>query len=353
MNKERIEYYAHLTVTVIGVALAAFLVIRYLFVPVLPFLIAWGVAFLVRPAAAYLSRKIRLPKKIISATLAACAVVVGIGAVTGITAYGLSELWQLLTDFASNERLYEILAKIADPIGSLFGEGEGAAELEQYLGDTLSGAISSLLGGIVSILTTAVKRIPSVLFFLLITVISAVYFALYLDKINARVRAILPDRIENALCRFKNSFFSVGLKYIRSYLLLMLITFAVMLVGFLVLGVQGALLLSVIVALLDILPLIGVGTVLVPWSIFEIIFGSVPLGIGLIVLLVVHEIIRQLAEPRIIGKSLGIHPIISLILLYVGYSVFGFFGLIAVPLVCVIAACFKGGSDKNEPSEVA
>ncbi|MBO5879672.1 MAG: AI-2E family transporter, partial [Clostridia bacterium] len=91
-----------------------------------------------------------------------------------------------------------------------------------------------------------------------------------------------------------------------------------------------------VVAVLDLLPLIGVGTVLVPWSIFEFVLGNTGRGIGLIVLLVAHELIRQFAEPRIIGKNLGVHPIISLILLYVGYGAFGFFGILLVPLFAIV-----------------
>ena len=94
-------------------------------------------------------------------------------------------------------------------------------------------------------------------------------------------------------------------------------------------------------ALLDALPLIGVGTLLVPWSIYQFIFGDVRVGVGLLVLFGVHEILRQITEPKIIGKSLGIHPVLSLILLYVGYSIFGFFGLLLIPIAAVVVNTIK------------
>lgn len=336
MNREKLEIYAHLTLTVIGVALAVLIILRYLFLPALPFFIAWAVAFAVRPAAVFLSRKCRLPRKATSAILAAVTILVGISAVVGLGIWGISAAWRFLSDFATDDRLFEILSQIADPIGSIFGDGEGAARLEEYLGDTLKGAISSLLSMLVDLLTGIVTRVPGVLFFILVTLTAAVYFAIDLERVNSAVRRILPGRIVAALTRLKNSFMHVGVRYLRSYLILMSVTFVIMLAGLLIMRVKNALFLSLIISLLDVLPLIGVGTILVPWSIFQLLFGSPALGVGLIVLLVVHEVVRQFLEPRIIGKSLGLHPIISLLLLYVGYSLFGLFGLFITPLVGIV-----------------
>ncbi len=349
MNKEKLAMYAHLTITVFGVAITAFIFLRYLLLPLLPFFIAWGVAFIIRPAAVFISNKCKLPKKPVSAILAAVTILVGLSAVVGLGVWVISAVWRFLSDFATDDRLFELLDRIADPIGSIFGDGEGAAKLEEYLGDTLKGAISSLLSTLVDILTAVVTRVPGVLFFILITLIAAIYFAIDIERINSAVRCILPDKVSRALIRLKNSFLHVGVRYIRSYLILMSITFVVMLVGFIIMRLKNALLLAFTISLLDFLPLIGVGTVLVPWSIFQLAFGSPVLGVGLIVLLIVHEIIRQFAEPKIIGKSLGLNPIVSLILLYVGYSLFGFLGLFLTPLVGILVGLLI---NKNNSSEI-
>jgi predicted PurR-regulated permease PerM len=116
----------------------------------------------------------------------------------------------------------------------------------------------------------------------------------------------------------------------------MLLTFSVMLLGFVILGVRYSLLIAVTVAFLDVLPVLGVGTVLVPWSVWSFITGEVRLGVGLVILFVVNEIIRQFAEPKIIGRSFGLHPLVTLILIYVGYSLMGFFGLFLLPLAIII-----------------
>jgi predicted PurR-regulated permease PerM len=101
------------------------------------------------------------------------------------------------------------------------------------------------------------------------------------------------------------------------------------------LGVEGSATLAFFVAILDILPVIGVGTVLIPWSIIAFLMSDTSLGIGLIVLFLVNAVIRQLIEPKILGKSLDLHPLLTLMLIYVGFSLFGIWGLILLPLLAV------------------
>jgi len=349
MKREKLEYYSHLTVTVLGFALVLFVLLKYLLIPVLPFLIAWGVALAIRPASARLSRLFHIPQRVISAVLAILAVALGIGAVVGIFALLLNQAWQLISGFLEDERLYSILNSLINPIFSIFGDGEWSGEIGKYLGESVRSALSGLLTSIVNLLTSIVKRVPAVLFFILITAIAAVYFAIDIDKVNSSVKRLLPQRVVNHLTALKASFTTVGIRYIRSYLTLMLITLFMMLLGLLILGVKNAFLIAIVLAVLDLLPLIGVGTVLVPWSIIELLMGNTYLGVGLIVLFVVSELVRQLLEPKIVGKSLGLHPIISLVLLYVGYSLLGFLGLILAPLFSVV---FNVIINKNNAAKV-
>ena len=350
MSKERLEFLSRLTATVLGAIALLFLFFRFLFVPLLPFAIAWGVALMLRPLAVFLSAKTRIPRSVVSVILAVLAVSIGIGGIVAITVYAVGEAWQFFSGLVEDEGFFEFLSKLADPFSAFFGDEKGAAELEAQLGDAIKSALSSLVGRLVDILSSVVSSIPRVLFFILITVIASIYFSLDIENINARVRRFLPERIVKATVKFKNGVFSVGMKYLRSYLILLIITFFIMLVGLLLLRVKNALLIAAIIAFLDILPLIGVGTVLVPWSIYQLLFGSVGIGIGLAVLLIVNIVIRQLCEPKIVGKSLGIHPVISLVFLYVGYSVLGIGGILLVPVVSVV---FNAFLNKNNSAEIS
>lgn len=350
MNKDKIEFYSHLTVTVVGALLLLYIFARYLLFVTLPFLISWGVAFSIRPLALKISSGTHIPYKVTSASLTVLIVLGGIAVIISAVAYALGEAWDFLSGVAESDVLYDILDKVMNPISGFLGDREGAAELEAHISEAVSSMLTSLLSGIVGSLTAFVTSVPKALVFVLVTVISSIYFSLDLENINSFVRKKLPKKASNWLVNFKNRFLKTLIKYLRSYIVIMLMTFIIMLFGFLVLGVKYAVLFAFIVALLDALPLIGVGTVLVPWSVYQLVFGNTGLGIGLIILFVSHAVLRQFIEPKIVGKNLGIHPVISLILLYLGYYFFGFLGLFLIPLLTVIVNILI---NKDDSSEVA
>ena len=129
-------------------------------------------------------------------------------------------------------------------------------------------------------------------------------------------------------------------KYIKAYGILLLLTFALLLVGFWILRVEYAFLLAFLIALADLLPIIGVGTILIPWGIVMLLQKQFYLGFGLLLLYLVISLIRQVAEPKVLGKSLGLHPLLTLFATYVGFSLFGVLGMILAPVVALLVKRF-------------
>ena len=125
-------------------------------------------------------------------------------------------------------------------------------------------------------------------------------------------------------------------------------TLSLLLVGFLVLKVSYFFLLALLTAFLDILPVLGVGTVLIPYAVFELIGGRLARGIGLLVLYAVITVLRQIAEPHLVGKSLGLHPILMLVSFYAGLKLFGVAGLLVGP---ALALLIKGLVEHREGIE--
>jgi len=336
VDKEKIEYFAHLTITLIGALLLGYIFVKYLFFIALPFLLSWGVAFSLRSPSRRISEATHIPYKAISLILTLLVVFGGMALIVGAVIFAATEAWDFFSELHQSGELYSVLEKIMNPIKGILGEGEGAAELEGKIGEAVREMLSSVLSSLVGIISSFAKSLPRALIFILVSAVSSVYFSLDLDRINRFIKQLLPKRAVEVLIGFKDKFLSMLLKYLRAYLIIALFTFIVMLFGFLILGVRYAVLFAFIVSLLDALPLIGVGTVLVPYSIYEMLFGRLGLGIGLMVLFISHALLRQLIEPKIVGKNLGIHPIVSLVLLYAGYILFGFFGLLLIPLFSVI-----------------
>lgn len=341
MNKEKLSYYSLITVGAVAAGFILLIAVKYLLPVLLPFLIAWLMAMATSPAAEKLSAKTRVPCRIYRLMLSLFLTLAVFSAISLAVWQLTVALWRFLSEIGDGNKLYDFLAMLASPRPPVFGDGF-SEELTSKITEAIGSMLSSVLAWLGEAVTTVVAAVPNAFFFLIVTLISLVYFSLDLERINALCRSVLPRKVTQAMAKLRDAVFFVIKKYISSYLIIMLITYLTMLLGFLALGVNHAALIALIVAALDILPVIGVGTVIVPWSIIEIIAGSKFVGIGLLVLFVINTVIRQLAEPKIVGKSLDLHPIVTLILLYVGYRLLGFFGLILFPVAAVSIGVFLG-----------
>ena len=131
-----------------------------------------------------------------------------------------------------------------------------------------------------------------------------------------------------------------GKSVLKGYLLTVGITFLQLYVGFLILGMDYALTIALITALVDILPVIGVGTVLVPWAAVKLIAGANYQGFGLLIIFAVVSVVREIIEPKIIGKSIGLHPLATLFSMYIGLETCGFLGMITFPVLLIAIKSF-------------
>lgn len=340
MQQELLKKGAYLSLCLFGGVLLLYLGLHYLSGILFPFLIGWGLAFLTRPLAYAIHRGTRIPVRILRLSL----VLLGVGGIFG-------GLWALFSRFI--QELEELLARLnqnglptiealtdrlpnwlADAIRALpfFGGGEDGSLLSrvmQMVTDALSARLPSLLGAVVG-------AMPQLLLSLIVALIAAVYFCLDLEAINAYLLSLLPTKWAKSLISFKQSLFRTALSYLRSYMILMGFTFALLLVGFLLIGVNYALLLAAIISVVDLFPVLGVGTVLIPWAVGCLLFGDTRSAIGLGILYLVCFVLRQYLEPRLVGSSLGIHPLAALFFMYAGFQLGGVFGMLLSPLICIL-----------------
>jgi sporulation integral membrane protein YtvI len=177
--------------------------------------------------------------------------------------------------------------------------------------------------------------LPTALLISIITVVSGVYFCLDGEEIGERLAAMLPSGLQARLPRWKKSVGDLLRHYLRAYLLLLLMTLGGLLLGFAIIGVPYPLLWATLTALVDLLPVLGVGAVLVPWAILLFLQKKVAMGAGLLILYGVMLILRQIIEPRLLGKSLGVHPLLALFAGFAGLKLFGVAGMILGPMAAV------------------
>ena len=341
MNKQKLFDISVIAIGIVAVGILAIFAFEKLIPIFSPFLIAWAVALAVRGPAKKLSRKIHVPERVLRVFLSIFITLIAFGVIAILIWQITAMLWRFISDIGEGNAIYEFFTRLTDPDLPIFGDGI-PPELADRLSEALGSMISEALSRIASVLTSLVSSIPKSLLFLLVTVISLIYFSIDLEKINSTVARVVPVKLRKTLREARENLFKVVLGYAKSYILIMLITFAEVFLGFVLIRVEHAPLLALMVAFLDILPVIGVGTVLIPWSIFCFLGGNHMRGIGLLILFVVIAVVRQFIEPRIVGKNLNLHPVLTLVFLYVGYALFGIIGLLTVPILAVaVSALIK------------
>ncbi|MBR5242423.1 MAG: AI-2E family transporter [Clostridia bacterium] len=350
MNKDKLFSISAVLLIAVTALSLGYIFFTRVFVWLLPFLIAWAIAFAVRPLANKISEKTHIPVKLWRVALALLALL-------SVVALGGVLIWQtalavirFLGDLGRAESVGGVLEALGAPILRLFRGQIFPEAVRDEVSGAFSAAISSLATRLADALSGFVGKIPRILISAVVTALAVAYFALDLENINAFVKGLTPHRVYLVLVRIKDGFLSVGVKYIRSYLTLSFITFSMTLLGLILLRVEHAAVIALLAAAFDVLPVVGVGTLLVPWAVLEIIGGNTFVGISLIILFVAVALVRQIIEPRVIGKSLNIHPILTLFLIFVGYALFGFVGLLLLPIVAVGIAVFQTEKGKDHPS---
>lgn len=238
-----------------------------------------------------------------------------------------------------------IYTSVSDSINVFFSNLINDFDLSKLNIDVKS-ITSSLSSGITGVYSV-VKNIPSAMLSLVIGIIAWIFFTKDYNYIVGFIKCQLPESKKNLLSETKQIFSKTILKMLRAYGLIMFITFCELFLGLTILNLIGVMdngyvfMIAIAIAVFDILPVAGSGGILIPWTVVSVILGNYPQAIGLIIIYVVITVIRQYIEPKIVGTSLGVHPIVTLAGLYFGLKLFGFMGMFIVPLSVMTLKAFN------------
>ena len=329
---------------------------RYLLPVLMPFLVAFVLAFLIQRPAAWIARRLRAPKGRLSVLLLVLVYV----AVFGVAFSGGGRVFAVIREFVIDvpdiyrRDILPLLNYVLEGVAENLSEADPfvSAQIEnslqqavQSIGQMVSGLSVTLL----QMVSEFITGVPSVLIRVVLTVITSFYICSDYDRILAALWRLLPDRWQN-LCRdIKQYGLNMIRVYIRSYSLLFLLTFTELTIGFLIFQIPHSLLVAVLIAIFDILPVLGTGGVLIPWAVILAVIGNYPLAAGILILYVIITVVRNSVEPRIVGKQIGLHPLLTLIAMFTGVSLAGLPGLILLPMaVMIFVNMEKNGGVKEE-----
>ena len=200
--------------------------------------------------------------------------------------------------------------------------------------DSLKTAVSTLSASVVSSGTSIISSTTGAIVAGLTMIITSFFVVADYEKIIWYFESLLSPNAKNIYEEIKDFTFNTVFSVIKCYAIIMLITFVELFIGLGILGVDNFALIAMIVSFLDILPVLGVGTVLIPWIIFELIVGKIGLGIGLLVVYIIITVVRNIIEPKFVGASLSLHPLATLFTMLIGLKIFGVLGMFGFPIVC-------------------
>ena len=317
----------------------------------MPFVVGWILALLANPLVRFLERRVKLVRRHGSMLIiiAALAIVIGLFYGAGLLVY--REMGSFLAD--APEIYQSVIAEIGDAL-------QNGRKLAEYFPQNLqppllafSDNLDGLFGKLVSraaeptvqIAGHGAKSIPNVLVNMVITIVSSYLFLADRESIMRWLKGHLPAFIFRYIEYMKRDAKGVIGGYFLAQFRIMCVVALILAAGFLVLGVRYGVLLAFLTAILDFLPIFGTGTVLFPWAVVKLFAGEYAYATGLILLYILTQVVRQIIQPKIVGESMGLPPLMTLFLLYLGFKLRGLTGMIlAVPVGLVFINFYKYGA---------
>ena len=319
-----------------------------------PVIVGWIIAQIANPPVQFLEKKLHIVRRHSSLAIMAGTIfliaLAGYGAVrwlireAAVLAGRLPQYYQAMTD--GFERIGENLQGF---VGRLSPETQKSiTDITGNLSDYLGRIAGGLGGGTMEVAGNAALSIPNLLISFIFVLLFAYFFMAERERIHKIGRMLISenDRKHMGLI-WRNLKTAVG-GYFRAQFKIMGVVFILMLAGLLILRIDYAVLLALVISLLDFLPMLGTGTVLLPWAVYCALSGSLPRAAGLLILYGVTQFTRQMIQPKMVGDSVGIDTLTTLFLIFIGYRLNGIIGMVvAIPVGLILLQLYEAGAFEN------
>lgn len=339
---------------IIGLLLVILYVIPKIVWFFFPFVIGWLLSVIANPLVKFLEKRLKMVRKHSS-----MMIIIGVLALIFVGGYfAIAKIGGEVISLLNNlPQIYENTTKefnqVGDNLQVVFERLpkdsqqqilEVQKDLATYLGSTIGeiGKPTMVAAG------NFAKNLPSGIISTIMAILSAYFFIADREKIIGLINKHTPYSIRKNIELISHDFgYAVG-GYFKAQFKIMFVVAVILLIGFWILGVNYAILLALLISFLDFLPFFGTGTALVPWAVMKFLAQDYKLAIGLMIIYVVSQLVRQLIQPKIVGDSIGLNPLLTLIFLYIGYKIKGMLGMIlAIPIGMIFINLCKNGIFDN------
>lgn len=336
----------------------AFLAIRYLLPPLSPFVAGFLFAWLLhRPAKAVGQRlhvHYRIPAFVLGLILYAVLFVVVL--IAGAQVISALEHFVPQIPVIYANQIVPFIAEAFDNLEVQMQDFDPAIvevvdRLSQELFSYLQKAISSISVAAVKLASSIITTLPSVILSVILMVVSTFFIVLDFEHIVSYVLGVMPKKIRATFTETVSTGIDSVQKILGSYMLIMCMSFCELSVGLLLLNIPYAVGIALLISIIDIMPVLGTGLVLIPWAIIAAILRMYPTAIGIAMLYIIMLVVRNIVEPKLVGKQMGLHPVATLICMFLGLEMFGILGLFGFPIA--LSLYFKMHVSRRERMKAA
>ena len=299
-----------------------------------PFVAGWIISMMAHPVIEYLEKKVKLPKKFGSAILIA-AVITGIIVVLYFAVRGIAlQVIGFIQDAPDirheimrqgmifQKKIEQFLSILPPSFGKQFDQWSGS------IGDLFKKAASSAGDYGVAHAGGVAKGVTSGLLGLVVMLFAAYMFSLEREKLIAWYEKCIPGFVKHKINVFMKNSVGVLVSYCLAQLKIMIVIIAILWIGFFIAGIGHSFIYSVLVGIVDIFPILGTGTVIIPWAIFKLITGDIKTAVILLIIYAICLVLKLVLQPKMMGDSMGISALTTIFLIYVGLKFGGLGGML-------------------------
>jgi sporulation integral membrane protein YtvI len=316
----------------------------------MPFVIGWIIALIANPLVRFLEKKVKLHRKHSSAIILIFVIAAIIAIAVLIISILVKEVRSLMADMPA----------IVENIKEQFNElTQAIRKFSQTLPASIQTMINNLIEGIGSYASNLSERMEPVtmreagnfvqnvaegFLGLIVVLLSAYFFAAGQNELSTRLRKHIPESVTSYWHLIMDNFKAAFGGYFKAQFKIMFVITIIIFIGFEILKVNYSFLLALGIAFLDVLPVFGTGAVLWPWAIIDVLTGNYIRAVGLVIIYLICQVIKQVLQPKMVGDSIGLNPLATLFFMYVGYRFYGVFGMIiGIPVGMVLVKLYRIG----------
>ncbi len=315
----------------------------------MPFVIGWIVSMIANPLVRFLENKVKILRKHSSAIIIAVVIAAIVAAISALLSSLFHEVQHLIEDLPNivnqiNAQLDYLSEKVRGISGALPEDVQTAINsIIISLGDLVNSFIKNLNLSAGSAGAFA-QGVAEGFLVVIVTILSAYFFTVDRDKLIAGLKKHLPDSVTDGWRLVMDNFRMAFGGYFKAQFKIMLVLTVIMFIGFEILKVDYSFFIALGVAFLDLLPVLGTGTVLWPWALFDVISGNYTRAVGLIIIYLICQVVKQVLQPKMVGDSIGLSPLSTLVFMYIGYRLYSVLGMIiGIPVGMVIVNLYRVG----------